>query len=80
MVTKVDAYQDCYGGFHKTKEEAEKAEITVAVDHMASLEKNHLMNVMTGHSTSEQTRNAIRLLADRLPPLCSPAPEIADAA
>lgn len=75
MAKKIDAYEDCYGRVHRTRSEAEKAEIEVAVGHLVGCEKNHLLNVMSGHSTSEVTRRALRLLADRLPPLCSPVSE-----
>jgi hypothetical protein len=75
MAKKVDAYEDCYGGFHKTLHAAELAEIKVALDHIRSSDRDHLLKVMTGQSTSEVTRRAIALLAERLPPLCSPVEE-----
>lgn len=74
MVTKVDAYEDWNGLFHKTRESAERAEIEDAITHIVSLDVSHLRNVMMGSSTNETTRRAIVFLAEQLPPLCSPAP------
>ncbi len=73
MATRVTAYRGEDGKLYESQSDAEKAELKAAVEHLASMEKSHVMNVVFGHSHCEATRKAIQLIANRLPPLCEPA-------
>lgn len=72
MATKITAYLSADGKIYETQSEAEKAELNSAVEYLAEIDKDHLMSVVTGHSTNQKTRDAILLIASRLPALCLP--------
>lgn len=66
MVYQTSAYKSSTGKLFATADEAEADEIRSAADALAGVEKNHLINVATGHSTCETTRQAICRLAEAI--------------
>ncbi len=79
MVKTIQAYRSSTGAIFETIDAADKDEIRNAADTLAGAEKNHLINIATGLSTSESTREAILRLAQAIKELPVPAPPAVNA-